>query len=124
MATAMDQHMLAEQGFDFILLQIVGLHLLVKHHGSDIDVLAQAFQGILSSGLSALVTIETERHPALWSNSFNDEFFLRFGEGAAHEGDCMADTTLEETHHIKVPLNDHETMLTGASLRLMEIEHF
>jgi len=46
---ALEHSALAKQGVNFILLQIIGLHLIIKLHGLDEDALAQTLQGIVSA---------------------------------------------------------------------------
>src|SRR5437764_5305846 len=75
---SMAQYKLGEQCLNFVRMQIIGLHALVELYHAHKHVLAQAFQGILRCGLSALVTVEAECNATLWSDSLNNEPFLCF----------------------------------------------
>jgi hypothetical protein len=109
----------AEQRLNLILLQIVRLDVLVEPHCSDKQTLAEAIQGILGAGLPTLVSVEAERHSALWSNSIDDQLFLGITERTPHDRHSMTDTILVESHHIEIPLYNHQAMLVCTVLGTM-----
>jgi hypothetical protein len=116
---------LAQQLRHLIGGQLVGLHAgLVEgvnlHEYETRQPSRDEFAGITTS----LVFVEHDNHLAVTIGVSPDQFLVRGGQVAAHEGNDPPHPVLPEVHHIEESLNDHQWPVDGFRDGPVKVEKF